>query len=34
MIENYRTGFFWNLMKKCSYLADGLRRAGFKGSWL
>ena len=34
MIENYRTGFFWNLMKKCSYLADGLRRAGFTGGWL
>jgi len=34
MIENYRTGFFWNLMKKCPYLADGLRRAGFSGGWL
>jgi hypothetical protein len=34
MIENYRTGFFWNLMKKCPYLADGLRRAGFEGGWL
>ena len=34
MIENYRTGFFWDLMKKCSYLKDGLRRAGFDGGWL
>jgi hypothetical protein len=34
MIENYRTGFFWELMKKCRYLGDGLRRAGFKGGWL
>jgi hypothetical protein len=34
MIENYRTGFFWELMKKCPYIADGLRRAGFKGGWL
>ncbi len=34
MIENYRTGFLWNLMRKCPYLADGLRRAGFTGGWL
>jgi len=34
MIENHRTGFFWDLMKKCPYLTDGLRRAGFKGGWL
>jgi hypothetical protein len=34
MIENYRTGFFWELMKKCSHIGDGLRRAGFKGGWL
>jgi len=34
MIENYRSGFFWDLMKKCSYLKDGLRRAGFDGGWL
>jgi hypothetical protein len=34
MIENYRTGFFWDLMRKCSYLTKGLRRAGFKGGWL
>jgi hypothetical protein len=34
MIENYRTGFFWELMRKCPYVADGLRRAGFRGGWL
>jgi hypothetical protein len=34
MIENYRTGFFWELMRKCDYLRDGLRRAGFIGGWL
>jgi hypothetical protein len=34
MIENHRTGFFWDLMRKCPYLVDGLRRAGFKGGWL
>ena len=34
MIENYLTGFFWELMKRCSYIRDGLRRAGFKGGWL
>ena len=34
MIENYRTGFLWELMKKCPYITDGLRRAGFKGGWL
>jgi hypothetical protein len=34
MIENHRTGFFWELMKKCPYISDGLRRAGFSGGWL
>jgi hypothetical protein len=34
MIENYRTGFLWELMHGCSYLAAGLRRAGFAGGWL
>jgi hypothetical protein len=34
MIENYRTGFFWELMKKCPYVVAGLRRAGFSGGWL
>jgi hypothetical protein len=34
MIENYRTGLVWRLMRKCPYLAEGLRRAGFTGGWL
>jgi len=34
MIENYRSGFLWALLKKCSYLTTGLRRAGFTGGWL
>jgi hypothetical protein len=34
MIENYRTGFLWRLMRQCPYVVRGLRRAGFKGGWL
>jgi len=34
MIENYRTGLLWNLMRRCPYLVEGLKRAGFRGGWL
>ncbi|HKB69132.1 MAG TPA: glucoamylase family protein [Pyrinomonadaceae bacterium] len=34
MIENYRSGLLWRLMKNCRYILAGLRRAGFKGGWL
>jgi hypothetical protein len=34
MIENYRSGFLWRLMRGCPYIVDGLRRAGFAGGWL
>jgi hypothetical protein len=34
MIENYRTEFIWNLMKKNPYIKKGLRQAGFSGGWL
>lgn len=34
MIENFRTGLVWRLMKQCPYLVTGLRRAGFCGGWL
>ena len=34
MIENYRTGFLWDLMKRCPHIREGLRRAGFTGGWL
>lgn len=34
MIENYRTGLPWRLMRGCAPLVAGLRRAGFSGGWL
>jgi hypothetical protein len=34
MIENYRSGFLWSLMRRCPYVVTGLRRAGFSGGWL
>lgn len=34
MIENYRSGLPWRLMRNCPYIVDGLRRAGFEGGWL
>ena len=34
MIENYRSGLIWKLMRRCPYIGSGLRRAGFTGGWL
>jgi len=34
MIENCRDDFVWRLMRDCRYVADGLRKAGFRGGWL
>jgi hypothetical protein len=34
MIENYRSGMIWELMRTCPFLAAGLPRAGFSGGWL
>jgi hypothetical protein len=34
MIENYRSGLGWRLMRNCPYVVTGLRRAGFAGGWL
>lgn len=34
MIENYRTGLIWNIMRSSPYIVTGLRRANFKGGWL
>ena len=34
MVENYRSGFLWRLMRNCPYIVSGLRRAGFTGGWL
>jgi hypothetical protein len=33
-VENYRTGFVWNVMKRNPHIVRGLRRAGFSGGWL
>ncbi|MEP6801382.1 MAG: glucoamylase family protein [Acidobacteriota bacterium] len=34
MIENFRSGLIWRLMRGCPYVVRGLRRAGFSGGWL
>jgi hypothetical protein len=34
MIENYRSGLVWQLMRECPSIVTGLRRAGFTGGWL
>jgi hypothetical protein len=34
MIENHRSGFVWELLKKSPYVTAGLRKAGFTGGWL
>jgi hypothetical protein len=34
MIENYRTGLIWDLMRRCPCVLAGLQRAGFTGGWL
>ncbi len=34
MIENYRSGLIWRLLRRCPYIVAGLRRAGFSGGWL
>ena len=34
MIENFRSGLVWRLMRRCPPIVAGLRRAGFTGGWL
>ena len=34
MIENYRTGLIWNIMRRSPHIVAGLKRAGFRGGWL
>ncbi len=34
MIENYRSGLIWKLMRNSPIVRNGLRRAGFRGGWL
>ena len=34
MIENFRSGLIWRLMRNCQPIIRGLQRAGFSGAWL
>lgn len=34
MLENYRSGFVWEVMRRNPYIRRGLQRAGFTGGWL
>ena len=34
MIENYRTGLVWRMMRANVHVRRGLERAGFSGGWL
>jgi hypothetical protein len=34
MIENYRSGLVWRVMRRNPYVRRGLERAGFTGGWL
>ncbi len=34
MLENYRSGFVWKVMRRNAYIRRGLERAGFTGGWL
>ena len=34
MVENFRSGLLWRLLRSCPFMRTGLRRAGFRGGWL
>jgi hypothetical protein len=34
MVDNYRTGFVWRVMRNNAHIIRGLQRAGFTGGWL
>jgi hypothetical protein len=34
MIENYRSGLLWEIMRRSGPIRTGLLRAGFSGGWL
>jgi hypothetical protein len=34
MIENYRSGLIWQVMRRSPYIVQGLKRAGFRDGWL
>jgi hypothetical protein len=34
MIENFQSELIWKTIRKCPYVVEGLRRAGFRDGWL
>ena len=34
MVENFRTGLAWRIVRRSPWIRAGLKRAGFKGGWL
>lgn len=34
MVENFRSGLLWRLLRSCPFLRTGLHRAGFRSGWL
>jgi hypothetical protein len=34
MIENFQSELIWKTIRRCPYIVEGLRRAGFRGGWL
>jgi hypothetical protein len=34
MIENYKSGLIWDIIKKSPNIINGLQKAGFSGGWL
>jgi hypothetical protein len=34
MIENFRSGLLWRLLRGSKPIRTGLHRAGFRGGWL
>jgi hypothetical protein len=34
MIENFQSELIWKCIRKCRFIVDGLRRAGFRDGWL
>jgi hypothetical protein len=34
MIENFESELIWKIIRRCPYIANGLRHAGFRGGWL
>jgi hypothetical protein len=34
MIENYKTGLIWDIIKRSPHIVNGLQKAGFSGGWL